>query len=54
MQQKQDKQDNHTHPGPGEHEEGESHFLLNVAKTVFLVAVLVAAWFFLDWLMGRK
>jgi len=40
---------------PAEPEEpGEGNLLLNIGKTVFLVAVLVAAWFFLDWLMGSK
>jgi hypothetical protein len=27
---------------------------MNIGKMVFLVAVLVAAWFVLEWLMGRK
>jgi len=26
----------------------------NIGRTVLLVAVLVAAWFVLDWLMGKK
>ncbi len=26
---------------------------LNIGKIVFLIAVLVAAWFVLEWLMGR-
>jgi len=26
----------------------------NIGKTVFLIAVLVAAWFVLEWLMGSK
>ncbi len=28
--------------------------LLNIAKIIFLVAVLVAAWFVLEWLIERK
>ncbi len=35
-------------------EQGEGHFLLNIGKTVLLAAVLVAAWFVLEWLMGGK
>lgn len=50
---RQDKQDNHTHAEAGK-QEGEGHLLLNIGKTVLLVAILVAAWFLLDWLMGRK
>jgi hypothetical protein len=34
--------------------EGEGHILLNAGKTIFLIAVLVAAWFLMEWLMGRK
>ncbi len=26
----------------------------NIGKIVFLIAVLVAAWFVLEWLMGNK
>jgi hypothetical protein len=37
----------------GKGEGGEGHFLLNAGQTVFLVAVLFAAWFFMEWLMGR-
>jgi hypothetical protein len=33
---------------------GEGHFLLNVGKTLLLIAILVAAWFILDWLIGGK
>ena len=46
-------QDKHA-PGPEENGEGKGHFWLNIGKTVFLIAVLIAAWFLLDWLMGRK
>jgi hypothetical protein len=31
----------------------EGSLLLNIGKTVFLVAVLVAAWFILEKLMGK-
>ncbi len=31
----------------------EASIWLNIGKIVFLVAVLVAAWFVLEWLMGR-
>ncbi len=34
--------------------EGEGNLLLNIGKIVFLVAVLIAAWFLLEWLMGSK
>ncbi len=27
---------------------------LNIGKIIFLIAVLVAAWFVLEWLMGSK
>lgn len=27
---------------------------LNIGKIIFLIAVLVAAWFMLEWLMGGK
>jgi hypothetical protein len=26
----------------------------NIGKTLFLIAALVAAWFVLEWLMGRR
>ncbi len=32
----------------------EGRLWLNIAKLVFLVAALVAAWFILDWLIGGK
>jgi hypothetical protein len=32
----------------------ESSLWLNIAKIVFLVAVLIAAWFILEWLMRGK
>jgi hypothetical protein len=32
----------------------ESGLWLNIAKIVFLVAVLIAAWFILEWLMRGK
>jgi hypothetical protein len=37
---------------PEEQEQGS--YIKNIAKIVFLVAVLVAAWFVLEWLMGSK
>ena len=46
-------QDKQKPPGSGDQQEGEGHFLLNAGKTVFLVAVLVAAWFLMEWLMER-
>ena len=36
---------------PEEPEHGSAW--LNIGKTVFLVAALVAAWFVLEWLMGK-
>ncbi len=47
-------QDKHAPPGPEENGEGDGHLWLNIGKIVFLVAVLVAAWLLLDWLMGDK
>ena len=35
-------------------EEPKGNALLNVGKYIFLIAVLVAAWFVLEWLMGKK
>jgi hypothetical protein len=32
----------------------EGHLLLNIGKTIFLIAVLVAFWFFFDWWLARK
>ncbi len=38
----------------GQQGEGEGHLLLNVGKIIFLIAVLVAFWYFFDkWLGGR-
>jgi hypothetical protein len=48
------KQSNYGQSDSAKNEEGESHFLLNIGKIVMLVSVLVAAWFFLDWLIGGK
>ena len=48
------QKNDHTPSGPGEREEEEGHLLRNIGNTVFLVAVLVAAWFLLEWLMGSK
>jgi hypothetical protein len=39
-------------PSP-EGEEGGSPWL-NIGKIIFLIAVLVAAWFVLEWLFGQK
>ncbi len=47
-------QDKHTPSGSEANGEGDGHLWLNIGKIVFLVAVLVAAWFLLDWLMERK
>lgn len=38
----------------GTPEEPQGSLLMNIGKTVFLVAVLVAAWFILEKLMGNK
>lgn len=43
--------DKHTPSGPGE---GEGRLLLNIAKILFLVAVLAAFWYFFDQLLGGK
>jgi hypothetical protein len=32
----------------------EGHLLLNIGKTIFLIAVLVAFWFFFDWWLAKK
>ncbi len=45
------KQVEHT---PSSGEEGEGSLLLNIGKILFLIAVLVAAWFLLERLMGNK
>ncbi len=37
---------------PEEQEQGSA--FLNIGKTIFLIASLVAAWFILDKLMGSK
>jgi hypothetical protein len=34
--------------------EEEGSLWLNIGKTAFLIGVLVAAWFLLDWLIGGK
>jgi hypothetical protein len=47
------KQDKCGQSGPQKNEEEEGHLLLNIGKIVLLVSVLVAAWFFLDWLIGK-
>lgn len=47
-QQKQDPPD-----VPGQ-SEGNGHFVLNMLKILFLIAVLTAFWFFFDrWLTGK-
>lgn len=38
--------------GPDEPEAGSAW--KNIAKTIFLIAALVASWFVLEWLMGSK
>ncbi len=48
------QQDEHKPSGHDGSGEGDGHFLMNIGKTVFLAAVLAAAWFFLEWLMGRR
>jgi hypothetical protein len=35
-------------------EEGKGHLLLNIAKVLFLVGVLAAAWFFWEWVFAGK
>jgi hypothetical protein len=37
---------------PKEIEQGSA--LLNIGKIIFLIAVLIAAWFVLEWLLGSK
>jgi hypothetical protein len=37
---------------PGEQEQGSA--FVNIAKIIFLIAALVAAWFILEKLMGSK
>ncbi len=32
----------------------QGSLLLNIGKIIFLIAVLVAAWFVLDWLISGK
>ena len=32
----------------------QGSLLLNIGKTIFLIVVLVAAWFILEWLIGHK
>ncbi len=32
----------------------EGNLLLNVGKIIFLIVVLIAAWFILDWLISGK
>ena len=32
----------------------QGSLLLNIGKIIFLIAVLVAAWFILDWLVSGK
>jgi hypothetical protein len=44
-----------TNKGPEKPEGPQQGSLwLNIAKVIFLVAVLVAAWFVLEWLIGGK
>ena len=43
---------NGTRPGWEQPEQGSGG--KNIGKLVFLVVVLVAAWFVLDWLIGGK
>jgi uncharacterized protein HemY len=38
---------------PEQPEQPESSLLMNIARFVFLIVVLVVAWFVLEWLMGR-
>ncbi len=39
---------------PEKQEEQQGSLWLNIGKILFLVAVLVAAWFILDWLITGK
>ncbi len=48
------QQDNDGQSGSQKKGEEEGHLLLNIGKIVLLVSALVAAWFFLDWLLGRR
>ena len=44
------EKENQTPPEPQDDE--KSHGLLNILKLIFLVVVLVGAWFLLDWLIN--
>jgi hypothetical protein len=46
------KDDKDMPENPEEQEQGS--YIRNIGKTLFLIAVLVAAWFVLDWLIGSK
>lgn len=46
------EKDNQTPSEPQSPE--KSHGLLNILKLIFLIAVLVGAWFLLDWLINGK
>ncbi len=48
-----DKQDKRPPSGTGDQEE-EGSLFLNIGKIVFLVIVLIASWFLLEWLMGHR
>jgi hypothetical protein len=48
------EQEKHKQSDAQEQRKNEGHLWLNIGKTVFLVVVLVAAWFVLEWLMGVK
>jgi len=43
-----------TKNAPEQSEEPKGGFWLNAGRTVFLVVVLVVAWFVLEWLFGRS
>ncbi len=48
------KQTKHSLSDSNTEESGEGHLLLNIAKIIFLIAVLVAFWFFFDWWLAKK
>ena len=41
-------------PTNPEQQEQQGSYIRNIAKIIFLIAALVAAWFVLEWLMGSK
>ncbi len=48
------KQTKHSSSDSDTEEPAEGHLLLNIAKIIFLIVVLVAFWFFFDWWLAKK